>query len=134
MAVGDKVKAEMARLGERLPDGITTSTVVDTTTSIDAGISDIFTTLIIALVLVICIIYLFIQDWRATVIPLVAIPVSLVGAFALFPLLGFSINIISLLGLVLAIGLVVDDAIVVVEAAQVNIANGMNPAPRRSKP
>ncbi|MFR7965924.1 MAG: efflux RND transporter permease subunit [Alistipes finegoldii] len=114
----------MARLGERLPDGITTSTVVDTTTSIDAGISDIFTTLIIALVLVICIIYLFIQDWRATVIPLVAIPVSLVGAFALFPLLGFSINIISLLGLVLAIGLVVDDAIVVVEAAQVNIANG----------
>ncbi len=103
------------------------STVVDTTTSIDAGISDIFTTLIIALVLVICIIYLFIQDWRATVIPLVAIPVSLVGAFALFPLLGFSINIISLLGLVLAIGLVVDDAIVVVEAAQVNIANGMNP-------
>ena len=127
MAVGDKVKAEMARLGERLPDGITTSTVVDTTTSIDAGISDIFTTLIIALVLVICIIYLFIQDWRATVIPLVAIPVSLVGAFALFPLLGFSINIISLLGLVLAIGLVVDDAIVVVEAAQVNIANGMKP-------
>ena len=127
VAVGDKVKAEMARLGERLPDGITTSTVVDTTTSIDAGISDIFTTLIIALVLVICIIYLFIQDWRATVIPLVAIPVSLVGAFALFPLLGFSINIISLLGLVLAIGLVVDDAIVVVEAAQVNIANGMKP-------
>ena len=127
VAVGGKVKAEMARLGERLPDGITTSTVVDTTTSIDAGISDIFTTLIIALVLVICIIYLFIQDWRATVIPLVAIPVSLVGAFALFPLLGFSINIISLLGLVLAIGLVVDDAIVVVEAAQVNIANGMNP-------
>ena len=100
---------------------------MDTTTSIDAGISDIFTTLIIALVLVICIIYLFIQDWRATVIPLVAIPVSLVGAFALFPLLGFSINIISLLGLVLAIGLVVDDAIVVVEAAQVNIANGMKP-------
>ena len=127
VAVGDKVKAEMARLGERLPDGITTSTVVDTTTSIDAGISDIFTTLIIALVLVICIIYLFIQDWRATVIPLVAIPVSLVGAFALFPLLGFSINIISLLGLVLAIGLVVDDAIVVVEAVQVNIANGMKP-------
>ena len=118
VAVGDKVKAEMARLGERLPDGITTSTVVDTTTSIDAGISDIFTTLIIALVLVICIIYLFIQDWRATVIPLVAIPVSLVGAFALFPLLGFSINIISLLGLVLAIGLVVDDAIIVVERVQ----------------
>ena len=81
----------------------------------------------IALLLVIFIIYLFIQDWRATVIPLVAIPVSLIGAFALFPLLGFSVNIISLLGLVLAIGLVVDDAIVVVEAAQVNIAAGMRP-------
>ena len=88
---------------------------------------DIFRTLIIALILVIFIIYLFLQDWRATVIPLVAIPVSLVGAFALFPLLGFSINIISLLGLVLAIGLVVDDAIVVVEAAQVNIERGMKP-------
>ena len=84
-------------------------------------------TLIIALVLVILIIYLFIQDWRATLIPLVAIPVSLIGAFILFPLLGFSINIISLLGLVLAIGLVVDDAIVVVEAAQVNVAAGMTP-------
>ena len=77
--------------------------------------------------LVIAIIYLFIQDWRATIIPLVAIPVSLIGAFALFPLLGFTINIISLLGLVLAIGLVVDDAIVVAEAVQVNIAAGMKP-------
>lgn len=127
VSVGEKVKAEIARLEERLPDGIEVTTVVDSTTSIDAGVKDIFRTLIIALVLVIFIIYLFIQDWRATVIPLVAIPVSLVGAFALFPLLGFSINIISLLGLVLAIGLVVDDAIVVVEAAQVNIANGLKP-------
>lgn len=127
MAVGSKVKAEMKRLSQRFPDGIEATTIVDSTTSIDAGVKDIFRTLIIALVLVILIIYLFIQDWRATVIPLVAIPVSLIGAFALFPLLGFSINIISLLGLVLAIGLVVDDAIVVVEAAQVNIAAGMKP-------
>lgn len=125
--VGKNVTAAMEKLGQRMPDGIATSTIVDTTTSIDAGISDIFSTLIIALVLVIFIIYLFIQDWRATIIPMVAIPVSLIGAFMLFPLLGFSINIISLLGLVLAIGLVVDDAIVVVEAAQVNIANGMRP-------
>lgn len=88
----------------------------------------------IALILVIFIIYLFIQDWRATVIPLVAIPVSLIGAFALFPLLGFSVNIISLLGLVLAIGLVVDDAIVVVEAAQSISPPACGPAPRRSKP
>ena len=127
VAVGGKIKAAMERLAERFPDGIEAATIVDTTTSIDAGVRDIFRTLIIALLLVIFIIYLFLQDWRATVIPLVAIPVSLVGAFALFPLLGFSINIISLLGLVLAIGLVVDDAIVVVEAAQVNIERGMKP-------
>lgn len=128
--VGTKVKQTLARLEKRFPDGIASTTVVDSTVSIKAGIKDIFTTLVIALILVICIIYLFIQDWRATVIPLVAIPVSLVGAFMLFPLLGFSINIISLLGLVLAIGLVVDDAIVVVEAAQVNIARGL--APRKA--
>lgn len=127
MEVGARVKAVINSLEERFPDGVVCTTVVDTTTSIKAGISDIFVTLIIALLLVISIIYLFIQDWRATVIPLVAIPVSLIGAFMLFPLLGFSINIISLLGLVLAIGLVVDDAIVVVEAAQVNIAAGMTP-------
>ena len=127
VAVGGKVKAAMERLSQRFPDGVEAATIVDSTTSIDAGVKDIFRTLIIALILVIFIIYLFLQDWRATVIPLVAIPVSLVGAFALFPLLGFSINIISLLGLVLAIGLVVDDAIVVVEAAQVNIEQGMKP-------
>lgn len=127
VAVGNEVKAAMTRLAQRFPDGIEATTIVDSTESIDAGVRDIFRTLVIALVLVIAIIYLFIQDWRATIIPLVAIPVSLIGAFALFPLLGFTINIISLLGLVLAIGLVVDDAIVVVEAVQVNIAAGMKP-------
>ncbi len=127
VAVGGKVKAAMERLSKRFPDGVEAATIVDSTTSIDAGVKDIFRTLVIALILVIFIIFLSLQDWRATVIPLVAIPVSLVGAFALFPLLGFSINIISLLGLVLAIGLVVDDAIVVVEAAQVNIERGMKP-------
>lgn len=127
LAVGNAVKEAVGRLSERFPDGMEATVIVDATESIDAGVKDIFNTLIIALVLVIAIIYLFIQDWRATVIPLVAIPVSLIGAFALFPLLGFSINIISLLGLVLAIGLVVDDAIVVVEAVQVNIARGMAP-------
>ncbi|MDO4757979.1 MAG: efflux RND transporter permease subunit [Rikenellaceae bacterium] len=126
MQVGQEVKATLARLSERFPDGIETTTIVDTTTAIRAGIKDIFITLLVALVLVVAIIYLFIQDWRATLIPLVAIPVSLIGAFALFPLLGFSLNIISLLGLVLAIGLVVDDAIVVVEAVQVNLARGMS--------
>ncbi len=125
--VGSRVKSVMATLSERFPDGIEATAIVDTTTNIDAGIEDIFKTLIIALVLVIFIIYLFLQDWRATLIPLIAIPVSLVGTFIFFPLLGFSINIISLLGLVLAIGLVVDDAIVVVEAVQVNLEGGLTP-------
>ena len=124
--VGGRVKAVVEELTDRLPDGVNIYTVVDTTQSIEDGIKDIIRTLIIALLLVILIIYLFLQDWRATIIPLVAIPVSLVSTFMLFPLLGFSLNIISLLGMVLAIGLVVDDAIVVVEAVQVNIERGMN--------
>ncbi len=127
MQVGGKVRSEAERLARRFPDGVELTCIVDSTSSIGAGVRDIFRTLGIALLLVIFIIYVFIQDWRATVIPLVAIPVSLVGAFALFPLLGFSINIISLLALVLAIGLVVDDAIIVVEAAQVEIARGAAP-------
>ena len=125
--VGNRVKQRIAELSERLPDGINCSTIVDATTSISAGIREIIETLIIALLLVIAVIYLFIQDWRATLIPLIAIPVSLIGTFILFPLLGFSINIVSLLGLVLAIGLVVDDAIVVVEAVQSNIERGLTP-------
>ncbi|MDE6140266.1 MAG: efflux RND transporter permease subunit [Alistipes sp.] len=124
--VGKNVRAQVARLESRLLDGLSITSIVDSTTSIKAGIHDIFVTLLIALALVILIIFIFLQDWRATVIPLVAIPVSLIGAFIMFPLLGFSLNIISLLGLVLAIGLVVDDAIVVVEAVQVNISQGMS--------
>ncbi len=127
MEVGRSVRSTMERLASRFPDGIEVATIVDATSTIAAGVKDIFRTLAIALLLVIAIIYLFIQDWRATLIPLVAIPVSLIGAFALFPLLGFTINVISLLGMVLAIGLVVDDAIVVVEAAQVALADGMSP-------
>ncbi len=126
--IGKKVRARIAELSEKLPDQVRCDLVVDSTKSIEAGIDDIFRTLIIALFLVILIIYLFLQDWRATLIPLIAIPVSLLGAFIIFPSLGFSINIISLLGLVLAIGLVVDDAIVVVEAVQLNISNGMKPS------
>ncbi len=125
--VGNEVKASIEKLSRKLPDGVAFTTVIDTTTSVKAGIKDIFRTLIIALILVISIIYLFLQSWRATIIPLIAIPVSLIGAFILFPVLGFSINIISLMGLVLAIGLVVDDAIVVVEAVQRNIADGLSP-------
>lgn len=124
--VGGRVKGVVEKLQQRLPDGVNIYTVVDGTKNVNDGVKDIIRTLIIALLLVIIIIYLFLQDWRATIIPLVAIPVSLMGAFMLFPLLDFSLNVISLLGMVLAIGLVVDDAIVVVEAVQRNIERGMN--------
>ncbi len=88
---------------------------------------EIVETLLIAIVLVILVVYLFLQDWRATLIPLLAVPVSLVGTFIFFPLFGFSINTLSLFGLVLAIGLVVDDAIVVVEGVQRHIEEGLAP-------
>lgn len=125
--VANRVKSQMERSAERFPDGLHYSTIVDGTESIKAGIEEIVWTLIASLLLVMAIIFLFIQDWRATIIPLVAIPVSIVGTFVAFPLLGVSINVISLLGLVLAIGLVVDDAIVVVEAVQVGIDKGLKP-------
>ena len=126
VALGNAVKEKMERLAERMPDGVEYEVLVDGTKSISAGIREIFETLIIALVLVILIIFIFLQDWRATLIPLIAIPVSIIGTFMVFPLLGFTINIVSLLGLVLSVGLVVDDAIVVVEAVQANIERGMS--------
>ena len=92
-----------------------------------AGIKEIEHTLFEALALVIIVVFIFLQGWRATLIPLLAVPVSLVGTFIVFPLLGFSINSLSLFGLVLAIGLVVDDAIVVVEAGEHHIEEGMTP-------
>lgn len=122
--VGGEVKKRVESLRDTFPEGVDVATIIDATESIEAGISEIFLTMLFTLALVILVIFIFLQDIRATLIPLVAIPVSVIGAFALFPLFGFSINIISLLGLVLAIGLVVDDAIVVVEAAQVGIEQG----------
>ncbi len=120
------IRKEMADIEKRFPEGITYDVSLDSTEAITAGIHEIIITLFIALALVILVVFIFIQDWRATLIPTIAIPVSLVGAFMFFPLLGFTINVLSLLGLVLAIGIVVDDAIVVVEAVQVNIAAGMD--------
>lgn len=125
--LGREVKSSVASLAEQLPDGLEMVSIVDATETIEEGISEIFLTMAFTLLLVVIVIFLFLQDLRATLIPLVAVPVSIVGAFMLFPLLGFSINVISLLGLVLAIGLVVDDAIVVVEAAQVGIEQGKSP-------
>ena len=120
------IRQEMNLLATEFPESITYDISLDSTTAIDAGINDIVVTLIVALILVVLVVFIFIQDWRATLIPTLAIPVSLIGAFIFFPALGFTINVLSLLGLVLAIGIVVDDAIVVVEAVQVNIAKGMS--------
>ncbi len=123
--LAENIIAEMEVLKNSFPESIKYDVSLDSTAPITAGIKDIIVTLIIALVLVVFVVFVFIQDWRATLIPTLAIPVSLIGAFMFFPALGFSINVLSLLGLVLAIGIVVDDAIVVVEAVQVNIAKGM---------
>ena len=117
--------SQMDQMKNNFPESIKYDISIDSTKPITAGIRDIVVTLIIALILVVLVVFIFIQDWRATLIPTIAIPVSLVGAFMFFPILGFSINVLSLLGLVLAIGIVVDDAIVVVEAVQVNIEKGM---------
>lgn len=126
VTMGEEILKTMDGLASSFPEGIQYETALDATAPITAGLKEVVITLIVALILVILVVFLFIQDWRATLIPTIAIPVSLIGAFAIFPLLGFTINTLSLLGLVLAIGIVVDDAIVVVEAVQVNIEKGMD--------
>src|SRR5579862_8137953 len=115
----------MAKMKERFPDDMDYQVALDTTRSVTEGIKEIVVTLLIALALVILVVYLFLQGWRATLIPLLAVPVSLVGTFVFFPVFGFSINMLSLFGLVLAIGLVVDDAIVVVEGVERHIEEGL---------
>jgi HAE1 family hydrophobic/amphiphilic exporter-1 len=121
------VRARMAQLALRFPQDMTYVVALDTTQAVTVGIHEIVLTLFEALALVVLVVYIFLQGWRATLIPLLAVPVSLIGTFAVFPLLGFSINTLSLFGLVLAIGLVVDDAIVVVEAVEHHIENGLSP-------
>lgn len=115
------------KLKQRFPPGLEYTIALDTTIPVTEGIAEIIKTLFEALVLVIIVVFIFLQGWRATLIPLLAVPVSLIGTFAFFPLLGFSINTLSLFGLVLAIGLVVDDAIVVVEAIEHHIEEGLLP-------
>ena len=121
------VKKLMAELKTRFPAGVDYAVSLDTTLAVSEGIHEIVITLAIAIGLVILVVYVFLQGWRPTLIPLLAVPVSLIGTFAAFPLFGFSINTLSLFGLVLAIGLVVDDAIVVVEAVERHIEEGMEP-------
>ena len=127
LEVASRVESTMAQLSTRFPEDLTYDISLNTTRAVSAGIEEIIHTLFEAVILVILVVFLFLQDWRATLIPLLTVPVSLIGTFIIFPLLGFSVNVLSLLGLVLAIGLVVDDAIVVVEAVMHNIEHGMNP-------
>jgi len=127
LAVADGVKRAMEQLKARFPDDLEYIVSLDTTLPVTEGIDEILHTLVEAMILVILVVYLFLQSWRATVIPMLTVPVSLIGTFMVFPMIGFSINTLSLFGLVLAIGLVVDDAIVVVEAVQHHIDHGMNP-------
>jgi HAE1 family hydrophobic/amphiphilic exporter-1 len=121
------IRKFVAQMKQRFPQDIDYTISLDQTLSVTEGMKEIMWTLVIAIVLVILVVYLFLQDWRATLIPMLAVPVSLVGTFVLFPLFGFSINTLSLFGLVLAIGLVVDDAIVVVEGVQHHIEEGLSP-------
>jgi hydrophobic/amphiphilic exporter-1 (mainly G- bacteria), HAE1 family len=121
------VRKLLAEAKKRFPDDIDYLVPVDSTRAVNEGIKEIVETLLIAIGLVVLVVYIFLQGWRSTLIPLLAVPVSLVGTFLFFPLFGFSINTLSLFGLVLAIGLVVDDAIVVVEAVERHIEDGMAP-------
>jgi HAE1 family hydrophobic/amphiphilic exporter-1 len=123
----DAVLKMMNEAKGRFPQGLDYIVALDTTLAVSEGIREIYHTFIEALILVILVVYIFLQGWRATLIPLLAVPVSLIATFIVFPMLGFSINTLSLLGMVLAIGLVVDDAIVVVEAVEHNIEHGLSP-------
>jgi len=125
--VAAQIRSTLAELKQRFPPGLEYQVSLDTTAPVKSGIEEIVHTLLEAVALVVIVVFLFLQSWRATLIPLLTVPVSLIGAFALFPLLGFSINTLSLFGLVLAIGLVVDDAIVVVEAVEHHIEQGLAP-------
>jgi HAE1 family hydrophobic/amphiphilic exporter-1 len=121
------VHAKLDQLAQRFPKDLEYHVTLDTTEAVTSSMHEIVLTLFEALGLVIIVIYIFLQGWRPALIPLAAVPVSLIGTFILFPMLGFSINTLSLFGLILAIGLVVDDAIVVVEAVERHIEEGLSP-------
>src|SRR5512138_698088 len=133
LEVSKKVRSMTQELAARFPAGIKQEVTLDTTAAITAGIDEIVQTLFEAVLLVILVVFVFLQNWRATLIPLLTVPVSLLGCFMVFPLLGFSVNTLSLLGLVLAIGIVVDDAIVVVEAVMHHIEQGLSPKEATAK-
>jgi hydrophobe/amphiphile efflux-1 (HAE1) family protein len=127
IAISDAVRAKMAELKKSFPQGIDYDVAYDPTVFVRGSITAVVHTLLEAIVLVVLVVILFLQTWRASIIPLLAVPVSLIGTFGVMYLLGFGLNALSLFGLVLAIGIVVDDAIVVVENVERNIANGLAP-------
>ena len=127
IATADRVEKLLEAKAPLMPEGITGRVSLDTTTAVRYSIDEIKHTFMEAVILVALVVYVFLQNWRATLIPLIAVPVSLISTFCLFPVLGFSLNTISLLGMVLAIGLVVDDAIVVVEAVESHMERGLTP-------
>ena len=127
VATMKQVRALFEKQAKLFPDDFQYTVALDTTLAVTEGVKEIVKTLFEAMLLVILVVFIFLQGWRATLIPLIAVPVSLIGTFAVFPMLGFSINTLSLFGLVLAIGLVVDDAIVVVEAIEHHIEAGLSP-------
>ena len=127
LEAANQAKARVAELARRFPQDMRDTLVLDTTVPVTEGAREIIKTLLEAIALVVLVVFIFLQSWRATLIPILTIPVSLVGAFMFFPAVGFSINTLSLLGLVLAVGLVVDDAIVVVEAIESKIEHGHSP-------
>jgi multidrug efflux pump len=131
--ISDDVRAKMAELAKSFPDGLSYDIVYDPTVFVRGSIEAVVKTLLEAVLLVVLVVVLFLQTWRASIIPLVAVPVSLVGTFAFMQLLGFSLNALSLFGLVLAIGIVVDDAIVVVENVERNISDGLSPVAATQK-
>jgi len=127
LEVAKNIKAEMDRLSKRFPNDLAARVTYDTTLYVETSIREVVITLLQALALVILVVFIFLQDWRSTLIPAIAIPVSLIGTFAALLVLGFTINTVSLFGLILAIGVVVDDAIVVVENVQRHMADGLSP-------
>src|SRR5262249_55684564 len=125
--VAQKVKDRMKELRDHFPPGIDYSIVYDTTPFINESITEVFETLFDAVVLVAVVVLVFLQNWRSSLIPLIAVPVAVIGTFAVMAVMGFSLNNLTLFGLVLAIGIVVDDAIVVVEAVEHHIEHGLSP-------
>ncbi len=131
--VATKIRSTMDELSKRFPEGVEYIVSLDTTKAVTAGLDEIVHTLRDAIILVVLVVFLFLQSWRATLIPILVVPVALIATFTVFPLLGFSVNVLSLLGLVLAIGIVVDDAIVVVEAVMHHIEHGLSPREATNK-